>query len=121
MIARDNNNIQQSEDPQLRDIGIMSPTKHQLSDNEDDNDDDEEPQPTYISPSPPPKMMEDQVQAATTTNSPIIKMPLKTDPNNNLPFILQKQQLLTKSKDGRVGTQIDQTSKLSNEDLKDMK
>ena len=30
-------------------------------------------------------------------DNPPPKMPLRTDPNSNLPFILQKQQLLTKS------------------------
>ena len=63
---------------------------------------DDEPSPTYISPSPPVKGN----GGSTTPNSTGVQMPsitpipMRTDPNNTLPFILQKQQLLTKSKEG---------------------
>ena len=68
-----------------------------------ENPADDEPQPTYISPSPPPKMPQFSNGAVdgsplenrgSVNNSVASLVPMKTDPNNTLPFIIQKQQML---------------------------
>ena len=81
----------------------------------DHNSADDEPQPTYISPSPPVKGT--RPPGDESREMPLPMMPLRTNPNNSLPFILQKQQLMTKSQDGKSPT-AHETTKVSNKDLK---
>lgn len=60
---------------------------------DDDDNDDKEPTASNMNAS-----------VENSGNAPPLP-PLKIDPNNSLPFILQKQQLHTKSKEGRTPRQ----------------